>query len=192
MNVFSSDFEGGSILSSPFFQKAPPVAGQGAMMKKIFKNLGRKNLKSRGGFTLVETMVAAVIMIGAFTAVLLTYIKCIELSELSKNSSIALSLAKNRIEAAKNTAFFQITAQFNGVSFATGTLNGQGISYVTSNGANLLTLTVSVCWKQGKGTSRLIGEDADLDGVLDAGEDKNGNGRIDSPVQIVSMIYNGG
>jgi hypothetical protein len=35
----------------------------------------------------------------------------------------------------------------------------------------------------------VYGEDKDLDGVLDAGEDLNGNGKLDAPVQIVDRIF---
>jgi hypothetical protein len=52
---------------------------------------------------------------------------------------------------------------------------------------DLLELTVSVCWKQ-KG--RVIGEDKDLDGVLDSGEDANGNGMIDSSVELKTRWTN--
>jgi len=39
-----------------------------------------------------------------------------------------------------------------------------------------------------KSRQRIIGEDKDLDGILDTGEDSNGNGRLDSPLEIVTLI----
>ena len=140
--------------------------------------------------TLIEIMIAATLMIGAFTGVLLTYIKCAELNELSKNASLALTAAKNQIESAKNTAFNQIFANFNGISFNPTNLTGKGIGYVDNSNPDLLKVTISVSWRQAN--RRVIGEDKDLDGVLDAGEDVNGNGQLDSPVKIVSYIYNAG
>jgi len=51
----------------------------------------------------------------------------------------------------------------------------------------LLQATVSVCWRQ---KNRVIGEDKNLNGALDAGEDANGNKIIDSPVELTTLIVN--
>ena len=53
---------------------------------------------------------------------------------------------------------------------------------------DLLHVSVVFCWKQPNG--RVLGEDKDLDGQLDVGEDMNSNGRLDSIVQIETYIYN--
>ena len=60
------------------------------------------------------------------------------------------------------------------------------VSYSLSFGQFLL-VTVSFSWRESGG--RIIGEDLNLNGRLDAGEDKNGNGIIDSVVQFSSYIY---
>ena len=71
-------------------------------------------------------------------------------------------------------------------------LNPQtGVILNTSPSANpgldLYEIRVTICWRQ-KG-NRIIGEDANLDGVWDqASEDANGNGQLDSPAQIVTLI----
>ena len=64
--------------------------------------------------------------------------------------------------------------------------NGKGIIYVQSIDLRTLLVTVSFSWKESNG--RVIGEDKNINGDLDAGEDLNGNFIIDSPVQIVSYI----
>jgi prepilin-type N-terminal cleavage/methylation domain-containing protein len=54
-----------------------------------------------------------------------------------------------------------------------------------STGYNrLLEVVITVCWKQPNG--RIFGEDANLNGILDVGEDKSNppNGRLDSPAQL--------
>ena len=140
------------------------------------------------GLTLVELLIAAVILIVAFTGVLLTYIKCVELSELSKNASIALSAAKNRLENIKNTPFNQIFANYNNVSFNPVGLTGKGVSYVDNSNPDLLKVTISVSWRQSNG--RIIGEDKNLNGTREAGE--GADAQLDSPVEIVSNIYNAG
>ena len=50
---------------------------------------------------------------------------------------------------------------------------------------NLLNLHVAACWRS---SGRVIGEDKNLNGRLDAGEDANGSGWMDSPVMISTLI----
>ena len=143
---------------------------------------------SNKAFTLIELMVAAAILLVTLVGILLSYVRSLELAELSKNSSIAVNAVRSRMEQIRNTQFSQILATYNNVTFTAAGFNGLGISYVTAVNADLLQVTISFSWRQSN--RRVIGEDKDLDGVLDAGEDKNGNGILDSPVEIVSDIYN--
>ena len=57
----------------------------------------------------------------------------------------------------------------------------------TRNPANpdLLDLYISACWSA---RQRRISEDANCNGVLNAGEDRNGNGLLDSPVMLSTRI----
>ena len=139
------------------------------------------------GFSLVEVMIAATIFLVAIAGILISYITCLELSHLSRNTSTALHAAKNRLEDIKNTSFAQIKTTYDGVTFVTSGLNGLGISYVDDSNPRLLKITVSFCWRQPSG--RVIGEDTDLNGQLAASEDKNNNGLIDSPVELVYNIF---
>lgn len=151
--------------------------------KNTFSSSGSK----RNGFTLVELMVAAVIMIIAFVGILVAYIRCLEISEMSKNSSTALTASKSHMEQIKNTTFADILATYHNVAFTAPNLNGMGVSYVDASNPDLLQVTVTFCWRQKSGLR--VGEDTDLDGVIDAGEDVNANGMLDSPVQLVTYIY---
>ena len=63
---------------------------------------------------------------------------------------------------------------------------GKGISYVNTVNSKIRQVTVSFCWKQRNG--RVIGEDTNLNGQEDTGEG-DGDGLIESPVQIVTNIY---
>ena len=138
-------------------------------------------------FTLIELIIAAFILVLTLTGVLLSYIRCLELTDLSKNTSLAIWAAKNRMTDINNTAFDQIKGNFNNKGFPAGGLNGKGISYVDDSNPNLLKITISVCWKQRNGL--IIGEDRNLDGVINIGEDSNRNGILDSPVQLVTYLY---
>jgi Tfp pilus assembly protein PilV len=162
-------------------------------MKEIrIKNLGKE------GFSLAELMVATFILIIALVGILISYLKCLELNEFNKNSSYAVVAAKNRMEQIKDTDFTQLVGAWNDDVFSSSDLGeldslggssrfASGVSYVDSSVSDLYEITVSVCWRQKSG--RVIGEDLDLDGVLDAGEDVNGNGMIDSPVQLITLIF---
>lgn len=144
-------------------------------------------LPSKKGFILVESMVAVSILIFVIVGILFSYVACLSLSEISKNASIAMRAAKTRFEQIKNTPFDDIKSTYNNVTFTTPELHGIGVSYVDDSNANLLRITVVFCWRQPNGL--IIGEDTNLNGQLNAGEDKNGNGMIDSPAELVSYIF---
>lgn len=59
---------------------------------------------------------------------------------------------------------------------------------VNDQDPQLLIVAVKCFWKQGKG--RLIGEDKNFNGLLEEGEDLNKNGELDSPVTLVTYVYN--
>ena len=147
-------------------------------MKKIVKH---------NGFTLLELMIGATIFLFAFLGILGSYLACIELSAVSKNASVALHTAKMKLENIKNVPFSQIKATYHNIVFTTPTLQGKGVSYVDDTDPTLLKITVSFSWRQANG--RIIGEDSNLDGLLNIGEDKNGNGMLDSPVELVTHIF---
>ena len=143
--------------------------------------------KVRGGFTLLELLAAVLILACLFTVVLLVFLKCLELNDVAANSSKALLAAKSRLSEVENTSFSQAYNTYNNVSFNIAGLNGKGVTYVDNSTPNLLSITVVVSWKQPNG--RVIGEDKDLDGQLDPGEDQNGNGKLDSLVQLSTIRY---
>ena len=150
-----------------------------------------KRLKrtSSAGFTLPEVLVAALVTIIAFVGILYTYARYIELDEVARNTSIVLQAAQNKIESIKNTDYDQIAGTFNNQTFTVaGITNNKGVVTIDSTNPKLMLITVTVCWKQNN--NRLIGEDSNLNGAFNVGEDKNGNGVLDSPVQLVAYIYN--
>ncbi|MDD4899686.1 MAG: type II secretion system protein [Candidatus Omnitrophica bacterium] len=145
--------------------------------------------KHARGFSLVEIVVAVGILAFALCAILAAYVSFFVLSNTSKNINIASNAALSLMEEIRSTSFFQIYNTYNGLNF---TLNdipqSRGVVYVNNTNPELLEVTVSVCWRQQN--NRVIGEDLNLNGVLNAGEDTNGNGIIDSPVELVTRIAN--
>ena len=147
-----------------------------------------KNLRNSKALTIVELLIAVLILAPLFTIGMQTFIKCIELSDAAKNSSLAVGGIKNRITTIENTAFNQIYNTYNNTSFTLAGLNGEGKTYVDQSNPAHLIVMISFSWKERSG--RIIGEDTNLNGTLDAGEDKNGNGQLDSLVEMTTQIYN--
>ena len=151
----------------------------------------RENRFTNRGFTLPELMISALILGVTFVGLLLTFVKCMELNELSRNSMTAVAAAKSKMEEIKNADLNQIYTSYNNVSFdVTGfsSANAKGVSYVNNSNPDLLLVTISVCWKQKNG--RIIGEDANLNGAYNVGEDTiTANGTIDSPAQVVGYVF---
>ena len=142
--------------------------------------------KAAPGFTLVELMVATLILVAVLVGLLASYVACLDLTDLAKNTSTAINIAQSKIEDIKNDTYVQIKADYNNVPFNVTGLTGKGVSYVDDTNPDLLEVTVTVCWRQKNG--RIIGEDTNLNGQLDAGEDKDSDGQIDSIVTLVTMI----
>jgi len=146
----------------------------------------RKNKKNEG-FTLAELMVSTVIMLICIVGILASYLRCLELNEMTKNASISINAAKSRMEQIKNTQFNQIAATYHQVPFTIAGLDGMGVSYVDSTNPELLEVAIYVSFRQSN--ARVIGDDKDVDGSIDSGEDSDGDLMLNSKIEIVSNIY---
>ena|SRR3989338_4989467 len=146
-----------------------------------------RKFKKQNAFTLPELLISTLILMSIFAGGMLTFLKCMELSDMARNTSAAVLAAKNKLTEIDNASFTQILASYNNASFDIANINGKGIVYIDDSAPNIVKITAVVSWKQGNG--RIIGEDSNLNGQLDAGEDKNGNGSLDSLVQFVTLKY---
>lgn len=147
----------------------------------------KNRLGNNTGFTLVEILVATGIFLVSISGIVYSYLKCMELQDIGRNVSTAVQAAKNKMEDIKNTPFNNIMATYNNTTFTATGLNGMGAVYVNNSNPDLLLIKIVFCWKQQNG--RIFGEDTNLNGVLNVGEDKNGNNQLDSYVQLSSYIY---
>jgi prepilin-type N-terminal cleavage/methylation domain-containing protein len=144
--------------------------------------------KNNHGFTLAEILVAVGIMAFALCGLLQMFSSCSILVSLSKNTNIATNAALGIMEQIRTSTFARIYDDYDGLNFIANEIPAsRGVVYVDNSNLELLKVTISVCWRQG---NRMIGEDTNLNGTLDAGEDANNNGIIDSPVQLVTLIAN--
>jgi hypothetical protein len=142
--------------------------------------------QEKGAFTLVEALVATAILGTALGGILMAFSAVSGLIITSKDSDIAAAAAAGVMENISATPFININTTYRSMNF---TVNGlpasRGRTYINTSNQTFLLATVVVCWRQG---NRVIGEDQNLNGVLDAGEDLNNNSMIDSPAGLVTRI----
>lgn len=142
----------------------------------------------RRGFTLLELMIACAILIIALTGVLATYVACLDLAETTKNSNLALGAAQAEVEQMRRADFLSLYATYNGHTFNVSTMGvNQSLGRTTIDNSNpsLLKINIGVCWQQRGG--RVIGE-CTYSGSSVVFSDANGNGILDSPVQITTYM----
>ena len=161
-----------------------------------------KRRHSSPGFTIVEVIIAAMIIVVGLAGVVQVFYYARGQGEISANLTYALSAAQDKMEEIRNHTFSSIITDYSsggtpGNTFALSEITGKGVITIDATddagnteddgvNSNLLQVEIVVSFKTSN--SRIVGEDQDLDGVLDAGEDLNGNGKLDSPVTIVSRV----
>jgi hypothetical protein len=148
-------------------------------------------LRSQKSLTLIEMMIATGILAYALCGILAMYISCFDLIATSKNIGIATTAAQGLLEEIRSASFDQIYDDYdtydNGIVITVDNMPTNRVAVkVDDSDPELLRITISVCWRQ---KNRLIGEDSNLNGTLDAGED-DGDNIIDSPVQLITLLAN--
>ncbi len=139
------------------------------------------------GLTLIEVLIAAGVFLIAAAGILSSFSTCMELNQMGMRSTIAVQGVKNKVEEIKASTYNDIYDNYNNTTFTVAGLNGIGVIYVDNATTKLLEVKVVFCWALADG--RVIGEDTNMNGVLNNGEDKNGNNQIDSYVQVITRIY---
>jgi len=105
------------------------------------------------------------------------------------NTATFLSAADSTttsISDAYNTATFLSAADASGTIYASRKIYVTNLDPgTTATTTCLLKVKAVICWRD---KNRVFGEDQNLNGVLDAGEDINKNGEIDSPCQAETVL----
>jgi prepilin-type N-terminal cleavage/methylation domain-containing protein len=105
-----------------------------------------KSTKKNEGFTLIEVLVGSVIMATGLLLLLPMMVTSIRANNFAQNSTESSMLIKDKMEDLKNT-----DNPSNGVD----SLNSAVRTWTISNaGANLSQMTVSVQWRDERGTLR--------------------------------------
>lgn len=151
---------------------------------------------NKSGFTLMELVIAAAVLAGALLGLLGVYLNCFNLNESTKNLTLAINGAQQKLEQIHNLRDLGTARPAGNYSESLSNFpaehsvainifdNGSDPDGISNN--DLFWIGISVSWKQKGG--RIIGEDDNLNGNLDAGEDDNGNGILDSPAQLVTLL----
>jgi type II secretory pathway pseudopilin PulG len=145
--------------------------------------------KNNHGLTLLELMIATVVLVIAISGLLATFINILSLNETSRKLSLAIAACQDKLEEIRNSSFSTLFTTYNGMHFdPDGFLaqDAEGNVYIDNANPNLLEVCVSISWRER--SNKIIGEDKNLDGVLNSGEDINSNGRLSSPAEIVTLI----
>jgi prepilin-type N-terminal cleavage/methylation domain-containing protein len=154
------------------------------------------------GLTLIEVLFAAAIMAFCLSGLLLTYINLFVLTDLARDFTTVTNALQAKMEEIKNVAFANLAA-LNNTTFNVTAANstdviGKGVIQVSDIGDPFTNTTYTDLKKvrtviSFKSRSRVIGEDKNLNGILDPGEDDavygaNGTSRMDSPVEAITII----
>ena len=164
-------------------------------MRRDMRWPGKAFRSSRSsGMTLVELMVAVLLLLPILTVVMQNFITCMTLNSSSEDTSKVIWQERSLLAAMEKTSFHDIKGTYDKKTFPLAGPQGYLTTYVDEANSitdtDLLVVYISATWKDRSG--RYTGEDVNLNGTLDAGEDKNGNDRLDSNVGFSTFIYDKG
>jgi len=156
-----------------------------------------KMMMNNKALSLMELLVAFFVMALAIGALATIYPGLFTGVTMDTQNLRVWEIARAEIESLKNSDFATLYTQAKppslpqANSFSTGSSSISGVYYVEQmfdKNSVLLTdlvrLEVVVCFKVG---NRMIGEDKNLNGILDTGEDVDGNKKITSPVRLSTL-----
>ncbi len=143
---------------------------------------------SQRGFTLPELLIATTVVLLTSVGILFTYVQCLELNNINHDMTLVLQDCRNFMEDIRSTSPSMVHETYNNKTFPLKGPQGIVLVHVNDQDPQLLLVTVKAFWRQSKG--RLIGEDKNLNGTLEESEDVNKNNELDSPVTLVTYVYN--
>ena len=157
-----------------------------------------KTLNKRSGFSLLELVVVVAIIAVVIPGMMQLFISATDLSDISGSKSAAMAEVYTKMEEIRSHEFDLIATDYAsggtpGNSFDSMILSGgKGMIFVDDDLDNdsikddILEVRVVMSWLDGRG--RVIGEDADRNGVFEMSEDVNNDGIYNSPATFVSYI----
>ncbi|MFC1806854.1 type II secretion system protein J [Candidatus Omnitrophota bacterium] len=145
-----------------------------------------------GGFTLIEIMFAMAIFALAACGTMSLFISAATIKDSAGYSTLMSNRTRQEIEDAIWQSDFSSLNSY--VLLPPAVPNDTSlVCYVTNhnsgfcpNQGNLKEVRLVLSYREKE--RRVRGEDQNLNGVLDGGEDLNGDGRLSSPVEIVTYV----
>lgn len=144
---------------------------------------------ANSAFTLFELMITVAVLITAIVGLLAAYLNFFTLNENARKLTLAITACQNKMEEMRKAGFSTLYSTYNGTQFNPGgfpATEARGNVYIKNTNPDLLEVHVSVSWMER--SNRIIGEDLNLNGALDTGEDLNGDNRLSSPAEISTFI----
>jgi len=141
-------------------------------------------------FTLVEVLVVVGILTVVIVGMLNLFVYTSATASLAGNKTTAVAAAQSKMEEIRSHDYDLILTDYVsggtlGDTFLLNSPNGIGTIYIDSTDPDLLEIRIVVCWEDKH--DRIIGEDINLNGILDIGEDLDLSGEIDSIVNLVML-----
>lgn len=154
----------------------------------IIKN-SYDRVKKEMGFSLLEVMLSSIILLIIIVSLLYTYTSCFELNEFSRGFTLANNALQAEMETIREVPFDNLSALDASIFSLDGFSPGEAVGVIAvydSLYSDLKYIRLVGFWRQKSG--RVIGEDSNLDGVLQIGEDIDGDNTLDSPAEIITLV----
>lgn len=170
-----------------FFKLTLPKNRVNGIIRQNRMKMRKPQFKKRRDYTngsmLIELMIAVGIMVVVLVGYLHLFVYCLGLAETSGNITLTITEAQDKLEEMRNHNFNTLTVDYGasgvpGDEFSLSQLNGKGkIYFVPTGNPDLLHVEIVVAWVDKN--NRTIG-----------GVDDDSDGRIDSPIELETMIAN--
>ncbi len=146
-------------------------------------------MTGRKGFTLIEVLLCMSLLLVLFLSGMSIYVYCFDLQETSRNTGTVLNEVRAKLEEIRGSVFDSIVTTYNLKVFNISGINGKirtEATYVVGSNNQLIDIRAVACWRQKGG--RIIGE-GKIDGIGTlVFSDLNGNGKIESPIELVTAV----
>ncbi|MDD5194613.1 MAG: hypothetical protein PHQ96_02930 [Candidatus Omnitrophica bacterium] len=164
-------------------------------------------MKVSKSMSLVEVMVAGGILAFCLVGILGVYASLFILADVARHKTLASNAAQYEMEQLKKEDFDNLDNYNNDVFYLAFTSSAHTSTTITTTRpeasliiaagrieirdittytkSNMKEIRVVASFKS---RNRVIGEDTNLDGILNGAEDINGNARLDSSVELVTLV----
>ena len=149
----------------------------------------RRFHNNKSGLTLVELLITATIIAFVLAGLLRLFFYCHYLGRISGDTSLGIAEAQAKLEEMRNHQFENIATDYAsagtpGDTFDLVLIPGKGVIELTSINPDLLQVRIALSLETYQG--RIVGEDKNLNGIRDPGE----NDLFTSPVMLTTIIGN--